>query len=76
MWINPKTDKGWTDLEEYAFAMIQSVSRLPRIKAIHLWKRCKKDLKRALKIALRDYPPLTKAQKDSLVKASAARHRV
>ena len=54
----------WTDAEEVAFAEIQSVSRLTRIKAIHLWKRCRKNIKRAVKLAKEQYPPLSQPMLD------------
>jgi hypothetical protein len=51
LWLNPKTGKGWTDDEESAFAEILTAGNLPRIKAIHLWKRCRKDSKNAVRLA-------------------------
>jgi hypothetical protein len=73
MWTNPKTGKGWTDDEEAAFAQIEQVSRLNRIQAIQLWKRCGKDLAKALQIAKQNYPPATAAQLAGLAKARKAR---
>ena len=76
-WINPNTGKGWTDDEEAAFAQIQTVSRLNRIKAIHLWKRCRKNTERALAVAERDYPqrpPKSEAQLDAAAKARQVRN--
>lgn len=38
----------WSENEEKAFADIQAVSRLTRIEAIRLWKRCRKDVAESL----------------------------
>ncbi len=72
MWINPKTDKGWTDEEEAAFAQIQECSRLNRIEAIQLYRRVNDDTTKALAIAKSNYPPLTEVQLTSLRKATNA----
>ena len=56
MWINPNTDKGWTDEEEAAFARIQKCSRLNRIEAIQLYRRVNDDTVKALAIAKSNYP--------------------
>jgi hypothetical protein len=78
LWINPHTGKGWTDEEEKAFAEIQAASRLNRIRALHLWKRCRKNLAKALDLARQDYPPLTAAQhaRDKKAKAAAIQTRL
>jgi hypothetical protein len=56
MWINPKTDKSWTDEEECAFAEIMAAGKLERLTAIRLYRRFKGDLQKALKSARRDAP--------------------
>ena len=49
--INPNTGKGWTDAEEATFAQIMRVGRMDRIKAIQLFRRCKSDHAKAIKLA-------------------------
>lgn len=50
MWINERTGKGWTDVEEAAFAQLEATG-LTRIQGIQMWKRFKKDLDKALAYA-------------------------
>lgn len=71
--MNPETGKGWTDAEERAFAQIMAASRLTRIQAIHLWKRCGKDAHKALHLAKSNYPKPTQAILDRLAKARTSR---
>src|SRR5271165_6570448 len=49
--INPNTGKGGTDAEEVAFAGIVRIGRVQRIKAIELFRRCKSDCAKAVKLA-------------------------
>jgi hypothetical protein len=55
MWINPKTGKGWTDEQEATFATIMRVGHLTRIKAIQLFRRCRSNHAKALKLAQENY---------------------
>jgi hypothetical protein len=48
---NPNTGKGWTDAEEATFAQIMRVGRMDRIKAIQLFRRCKSEHAKAVKLA-------------------------
>ena len=64
---------GWTAEEEKAFADIQAVSRLNRIQAIQIWKRFRKDTAKAIEVAKKTYPPISKAQMESLKKATEVR---
>ena len=49
--INPNTGKGWTDVQEQAtFAEIMRIGRMERIKAIQLFRRCKSDHAKAVKL--------------------------
>ena len=66
----------WTKSEEKAFAEIQAVSRLSRIQAIHLWKRCRRNTDKALNIARDNYPPLTDRQLASIERLRHARNGV
>lgn len=68
--------KGWTAQEEQAFCGILAVSRLTRIEAIQLWKRCHKSMHKALRVAQENYPPLTNAQLSSIERLKTARNRV
>src|SRR5262245_49649243 len=49
VYVNPKTGKGWTPSEEAAFAAIAGVSRLSRIQAIQLYRRCWSDFAKTLR---------------------------
>lgn len=73
-WINPNTDKGWTDEEESGFAEIMGASNLGRLSAIRLYRRFNGDLRRALKYAC-GYrnPELQASRQAALVKARSAR---
>jgi len=51
MYINPNTGKGWTDAEEATFTSIMRIGHLTRIKAIHLFKRCRSNATMALRLA-------------------------
>jgi hypothetical protein len=51
MWINPKTGKGWTDAEEATFAEIMRIGYLTRIKAIQLFRRCRSNEVKAIRMA-------------------------
>ena len=70
MWI-----KGWTDDEERLFADIMSVSRLSRIQAIQLWKRCRENAAKAVRLAAKNYPRPTEAQLAGLRNANEVRSR-
>jgi hypothetical protein len=50
--INPNTGKGWTDAGEAAFAEIMRIGRMERIKAIQLFRRCKSDHAKAIRVFL------------------------
>jgi head-tail adaptor len=71
--LNPNTGKGWTDAEERAFAEIMAASRLSRLEAIRLWKRCRKDTAKAVRLAKGNYPKPGEAKLSALRKAWAAR---
>lgn len=66
------TGKGWTPAEESIFAEIMAVSRLTRIESIRLWKRCKKDAVKALKLAKDSYSPVKIGKLEAAAKANAA----
>lgn len=51
------TDTTWTLEEEAAFAKIMGAGHLERLAAIRLYKRCGKDLEKALRIAGEVYRP-------------------
>ena len=53
--MNPNTGKGWTDAEEATFAEIMRIGRMERIKAIQLFRRCKSDHAKAVKLARDNY---------------------
>ncbi len=57
MYLNPETSKSWTPEEEAAFAKIMMTGDLERLPAIRLWKRCNKDLGKALPLAEQTYAP-------------------
>ncbi len=71
--INPNTGKGWTDAQEATFAEIMAASRLNRIQAIQLWKRCHENGSKTVCTARRNYPPLSPSILDRLAKARVAR---
>jgi hypothetical protein len=48
--INDKTGKGWTDAEETTFKSIMLTGR-SRIEAIQLFRRCKSNHAKALRLA-------------------------
>lgn len=54
-WTNPTTGKGWTDAEEATFADIMRIGRMAHMDAIRLYRRCKSDPGKALRVAKRDY---------------------
>jgi hypothetical protein len=64
----------WTDREEAIFADIQRVSRLNRIEAIQLWKRCSRDAAEAIILARKNYPAVTDAQRTRAARMREARH--
>ena len=66
----------WSDSEEAGFERICVASRLTRIQAIQLWKRCRKDTQKALRIAAETYPPLTDKQLAHVERMRQARNRV
>lgn len=66
----------WTKAEEAAFAQIQAVSRLTCIQAIQLWKRCRRNTDKALRIAQDNYPPLTNKQLAHIDRLKRSRNRV
>jgi hypothetical protein len=70
---NPATGKGWTGSDEQAFADIMAVSRLTRIEAVQLWKRCQGDATKAVRTARQSYPKPSTAILGRLAKARAAR---
>lgn len=70
--MNPNTGKGWTDTEEATFADIMRVGRLTRIKAIHLWARCRRDPAKAVRSARENYG-LSEVQEASYEQTKAAR---
>lgn len=72
---NPKTGKAWTDAEEAAFADIMRVGRMERIKAIQLFKRCKSNPVKALKLAAEygDMKTVNIARGESLRRSREAR---
>ena len=51
MWINPNTDKGWTNEEEATFVDIMRIARMGRTAAIHFFRRCKSDHTKSLRLA-------------------------
>lgn len=53
--MNPNTGKGWTDAEEATFAEIMRIGRMERIRAIQLFRRCKSDHAKALRLAQANY---------------------
>ena len=53
--INLNTDNGWTDAEEATFADIVRITRMDRIAAIQLFRRCKSDHTKAVRLARRNY---------------------
>ena len=70
--INPRTGKGWTDAEELTFADIMRIGRMGRIAAIQLFRRCKSDHAKALKLAQDNYG-LSDAQVAGFERTKAAR---
>jgi hypothetical protein len=74
--IEPMKHTLWTDSEEASFERICAASRLTRIQAIQLWKRCRKDTQKALRIAAETYPPLTDKQLAHVERMRQARNRV
>jgi hypothetical protein len=73
MYVDPQTSKGWADAEERTFVEITAASRLARVQAIQLWKRCRKDTGKALRLAKENYPRLGAPQLAALRKAREAR---
>jgi hypothetical protein len=53
--MNPNPGKGWTDAEEATFSEIMRIGRMERIKAIQLFRRCKSDHAKAVKLARDNY---------------------
>ena len=70
--LNENTAKGWTDQEEATFATIMRIARMGRIEAIHLFRRCKSDPAKAVKVAQDNYG-LSDAQKAAYESTRAAR---
>jgi hypothetical protein len=70
--INPRTGKGWTDAEEATFADIMRIARLERIAAIQLFRRCKSNHTKAVKLAQANYGR-TEEQLAGLERSKAAR---
>ena len=66
---------GWTELEESTFADMTAASRLSRLQAIQLWRRCRENTQKAIRIAKGQYPRVSEAVRDRLAKARAARKR-
>jgi hypothetical protein len=72
MWTNPNTGKGWTDAEEVTFADIMRMGRLARIPAIHLYRRCKSDRTKSLKLTQEKHA-MSDAQVAGMERSKAAR---
>ena len=72
MWLNAKTGKGWTDGEETTFADIMRIARMGRIAAIQLFRRCKSNHAKAVKLAAENYG-LSDAQIAGMERSKAAR---
>jgi len=72
MWINPRTGKGWTDPEEETFEEIMQIARMERIAAIQLFRRCRSDHAKAVRLAQANYGR-TEAQIAGLERSKAAR---
>jgi demethoxyubiquinone hydroxylase (CLK1/Coq7/Cat5 family) len=72
MCTNPNTGKGWTDAEEATFADIMRIARVGRIAAIQLYRRCKSNATKAVKLA-RDNYGLSDAQIAAYESTKAAR---
>jgi hypothetical protein len=53
--MNANTGKGWTDEEEATFASIMRIARFGRIAAIQLFRRCRSNHTKALKLAQDNY---------------------
>ena len=70
--INPRTGKGWTDEEEATFADIMRIGRVERIGAIQLFRRCKSDHAKAIKLAQVNYGR-TEEQLAGMERSKAAR---
>ena len=49
------TGKGWTDAEEQTFAEIMRIGRMARMDAIRLYRRCRSDAAKALRLAEEHY---------------------
>jgi hypothetical protein len=79
MYRNAETGKGWTPDEESAFEQIARAGDIERLSAIRLWKRCRQDLTKALRLAQETYA-LTPAQRErnrtSAVRLSGLRKQV
>ena len=72
MYINPNTGKGWTDAEEATFADIMRIGHLTRIKAIHLFRRCRSNAAKAITMAQENYG-MTNEQTAGLERTRTAR---
>jgi hypothetical protein len=73
MYINPNTGKGWTDAEEATFADIMRIGHLTRIKAIHLWARCKRNTEKSLALAAEYGVTAQAAEAGNAARAEGAR---
>lgn len=67
--MDPET---WTETEEATFAEIMRIGRMGRIAAIQLFRRCKSDHAKALKLARENYG-LSDAQIAGLERSKTAR---
>lgn len=65
----------WTEAQERAFTEIIAASRLSRVRAIHLWKRCRENAEKAIRVAKTQYPKASELVCDRLAKARMARKR-
>jgi hypothetical protein len=73
MWINPNTGKGWTDAEEATFADIMRISHKERIAAIQLFRRCRSNATKALKLAAEYGVTAQAAEAGNAARAEGAR---
>jgi hypothetical protein len=72
MWTNLNTGKGWTAAEEETFADIMRRGRLARIAAIQLYRRCKSDRTKSLKLTQGKYA-MSDAEVAGMERSKAAR---
>ena len=63
----------WTEQEERAFAEIMAAGKIERLPAIRLYRRCRGDLRKALKYARKQAP--NRRAVDKLSQAREAKRR-